>query len=192
MVIRPATRDDLPGILAIYNDAVLNTTATADYEPHTLEKRARWFDDHARTNLPIFVAGDTAGRVVGWSSLSAYHGRVGYRFSVENSVYVAADLRGRGIGKLLLPPLIEAGQQLGLHVIIASIDSSNEASLRLHASCGFEYAGRLREVFCKFGRWLDVITMQRLLNDLPPLQVETSITPCSAARKQEETGRQGA
>jgi phosphinothricin acetyltransferase len=163
MLIRPATRDDLPGILAIYNDAVLNTTATADYEPHTLEQRTRWFDDHARTNHPIFVAEDRDGRVVGWSSLSAYHGRVGYRFSAENSVYVAADQRGRGIGKQLLLPLIEAGQQLGLHVLIASIDASNEASIRLHASCGFEHAGLLREVIFKFGRWLDVIYMQRLL-----------------------------
>lgn len=171
MVIRPAMRDDLPGILEIYNEAVLNTTATADYEPQTLEKRARWFDDHARTNLPIFVAEDADDRVVGWSSLSPYHGRFGYRFSAENSVYVAADQRGRGIGKLLLPPLIEAGQQLGLHAIIASVDASNEASIRLHASCGFEYAGRLREVYCKFGRWLDVIYMERLLNDLPPPSV---------------------
>ena len=171
MVIRPALRDDLPGILEIYNEAVLNTTATADYEPHTLEKRARWFDDHARTNLPIFIAEDAAGRVVGWSSLSAYHGRFGYRFSAENSVYVAADQRGQGIGKLLLPPLIEVGQQLGLHVIIASVDASNEASIRLHATCGFEYAGRLREVYCKFGRWLDVIYMERILNDLPPPSV---------------------
>ena len=164
MVIRPAKRDDLPGILAIYNDAVLHTTATADYEPHTLEQRARWFDDHARTNHPILVAVDMEGRVVGWSSLSAYHGRIGYRFSAENSVYVAADQRGQGIGKLLLLPLIETGQQMGLHVLIASIDASNEASLRLHASCGFEPAGRLREVIFKFDRWLDVIYLQRLLS----------------------------
>ncbi|HLV80241.1 MAG TPA: GNAT family N-acetyltransferase, partial [Chthonomonadaceae bacterium] len=154
MRIHPATQDDLPGILAIYNDAVLHTTATADYEPHTLEKRARWFDDHARTQYPIFVAEESDGRVVGWSSLSAYHGRVGYRFTAENSVYVAADRRGQGIGKRLLPPLIEAAQHMGLHAIIASIDSSNEASLRLHAAFGFEPAGRLREVIFKFDRWL--------------------------------------
>jgi len=90
MNIRPATREDLPGILEIYNDAVLNTTATYDYEPRTLEHRIAWFEDHAKENYPVFVAVEEAGRVAGWSSLSQFHARVGYRFTAENSVYVAA------------------------------------------------------------------------------------------------------
>jgi len=129
MQIRLATPDDLPGILEIYNDAVLNTTATYDYEPRTMEHRRAWFEDHVKTNYPVFVAVDPAGRVVGWSSLSRYHDRMGYRFTCENSVYVAADRRGQGIGKLLLAPLIEAARERKFRAIIAAIDAANPVSI---------------------------------------------------------------
>jgi len=162
MKIRPATLDDLPGILEIYNEAVLNTTATYDYEPRTWEHRRTWFEDHAKSNYPVFVAEDPAGRVVGWSSLNRYHDRMGYRFTTENSVYVAADQRGRGIGKLLMPPLIESAQARGFRAILAAIDAENPASLRLHAAFGFERVGHFRQVGFKFGRWLDVVYMERL------------------------------
>lgn len=164
ITVRPATHDDLPAILEIYNDAVLNTTATYDYEPRTLEHRLAWFEEHARVNFPIFVAVDAMGRIVGWSSLSRYHDRKGFQFTSENSIYVAADQRGQGIGKLLLPPLIEAARALGLHVIIAAIDASNPASLRLHAQFGFVEVGHFQEVGFKFGRWLDVVYMQLKLS----------------------------
>ena len=101
MNVRPATREDLPAILEIYNEAVLTTTASYDYEPRTLEHRIAWFEDHARGNFPVFVAVNADGRVAGWSSLSRFHDRMGYRFTTENSIYVAADQRGRGVGKLL-------------------------------------------------------------------------------------------
>src|SRR6185503_7027129 len=117
MQVRPATRTDLPAILAIYNEAVLNTTASYDYEPRTLEHRAAWFETHQEQRLPIFVAVDDGSRIAGWSSLSRYHDRQGYQFTVENSVYVAAPLRGRGVGRLLMPPLIDSAAQLGLKAI---------------------------------------------------------------------------
>lgn len=161
MRIRPATRADLPGILEIYNDAVLHTTATYDYEPRTLEHRTQWFEERQREGYPIFVAVDDAERVVGWSALNPYHARMGYRFTSENSVYVAADVRGRGIGKLLLAPLIEGAKARGLHAIIAAIDATNEASIRLHLAFGFEKVGLFREVGFKFDRWLDVVYMER-------------------------------
>jgi phosphinothricin acetyltransferase len=163
MHIRPATAADLPGILEIYNDAVLHTTATYDYEPRTLEQRTQWFEEHQREGYPVFVAQDGAGRIVGWSALNPFHARFGYRFTSENSVYVAADQRGKGIGKLLLPPLIEGGKARGLHAIIAAIDADNEASLRLHARFGFEKVGHFKQTGFKFGRWLDVVYMERLL-----------------------------
>jgi phosphinothricin acetyltransferase len=94
MTVRPATHADLQGILDIYNDAVLTTTATYDYEPRTLEHRLTWFEDHAKQDYAVFVAED-GGRIVGWSALNPYHARVGYRFTTENSVYVAADQRGK-------------------------------------------------------------------------------------------------
>ena len=114
MKVRLATHDDLPGILEIYNEAVLNTTASYDYDPRTLEHRIAWFEDHEKNNLPVFVAVNEAGRVVGWSALNRYHDRKGYQFTTENSVYIAADLRGRGIGKLLMRPLVDAARQRGV------------------------------------------------------------------------------
>ncbi len=162
-IIRPAVRSDCPGILAIYNDAVLTTTATYDYEPRSLEYREAWFDDHARTNFPIFVAEDSAGRIVGWSALNRYHDRMGFRFTTENSVYVAADQRGRGLGGLLLDPLIPAAKERGLRAIIAAIDATNTASIRLHARFGFEQVGHFKQVGFKFDRWLDVVYMERLV-----------------------------
>lgn len=163
MLIRPATHADLPGILEIYNDAVLKTTASYDYEPRTLEHRTQWFEDRQRDGYPVFVAVDEAGSVVGWSALNPYHARMGYRFTAENSVYVAESVRGQGIGQLLLGPLIDAAKTRGLHAIIAVIDAENEASIRLHAKFGFEKVGYFKEVGFKFGRWLDVVYMERIV-----------------------------
>lgn len=161
--IRPAAPNDLSAILAIYNDAVLTTTATYDVEPRTLEHRIAWFEDHQRANLPIFVVVGADEQVVGWSALNRYHERFGYRFTVENSVYVATAHRGQGIGKLLMAPLIDAALERGMHSILAGIDAENAASIRLHASFGFEPVAHYKQVGHKFGRWLDVIYMQRML-----------------------------
>lgn len=163
MKIKSATYDDLPGILEIYNEAVLNTTATYDYEPRTLEHRTAWYEDHVKNNYPVFVAQNEGGRIVGWSALNPFHARMGYRFTTENSVYVAADMRGRGIGKLLMPPLIDGARERGLHAILGAIDATNEVSIRLHASFGFEKVAYLKQVGFKFGRWLDVVYMELLL-----------------------------
>ncbi|HEV8543541.1 MAG TPA: GNAT family N-acetyltransferase [Verrucomicrobiae bacterium] len=161
--IRPARREDCPGILEIYNDAVLTTTATYDYEPRTLEQRQSWFDEHQRIDFPIFVAVNGIQRIVGWSALNRYHDRMGYRFTTENSIYIAADFRGQGIGKKLLAPLIDSAKRLGLRAIIAAIDGENEASVRLHAGFGFESVGHFKKVGYKFNRWLDVVYMELLL-----------------------------
>ena len=161
--VRPAQREDCPGILEIYNDAVLNTTATYDYEPRTIAQRQTWFDEHKKSGLPIFAALNETGRIVGWSALNRYHDRMGYRFTSENSIYISPDYRGQGIGKLLLAPLIESAKQLGLHVIIAAIDGTNEPSIRLHKRFGFETVGCFKRVGYKFDRWLDVVYMELLL-----------------------------
>lgn len=161
--VRPASSDDLPAILAIYNEAVLDTTATYDVEPRTLAHRVAWFEDHQESNLPVFVATAASGEVIGWSALNRYHDRFGYRFTVENSVYIAAAHRGRGVGRMLLAPLIEAARERGLHVILAGVDAENAASLRLHAAFGFEQVAHFKQVGHKFGRWLDVIFLQRTL-----------------------------
>ncbi|HKX61430.1 MAG TPA: GNAT family N-acetyltransferase [Verrucomicrobiae bacterium] len=164
ITVRRAAEEDLPGILEIYNDAVLTTTATYDYEPRSLEHRRQWFLERQRDDYPIFVATHSGQRVVGWSALNPYHARVGYRFTAENSVYVAAAQRGRGIGRQLLGPLLIAGQERGLRAIIAAIDADNEASIRLHASFGFEKVGHFKQVGYKFDRWLDVVYMEKILS----------------------------
>lgn len=164
-LIRRARRADCAGILAIYNDAVLRTTGTYDEEPRSLEHRMAWFEAHERDDLAVFVAEEAgmepgAPRIVGWSALNRYHDRAGYRFTAENSVYVAEERRGCGLGSRLLAPLLPAAEARGFHAVLAVIDATNPASLRLHARHGFETVGHLREVGFKFGRWLDVVLME--------------------------------
>lgn len=167
MKTRPASHADLPSILEIYNEAVRNTTATYDYEPRTLEHRVAWFEDHEKHNYPVFVAEAGDGSIAGWSSLNRYHDRKGYQFTADNSVYVGAGWRGQGVGRSLMPPLIQAARDRGLHVILAGVDAENEASLRLHASFGFEKVAHFRQVGFKFGRWLDVVYLELVLESVP-------------------------
>ena len=161
--IRSATSADLPAILAIYNDAVLNTTASYDETPSTLEARMAWYEEHIEQRLPVLVAADNTG-IVGWSALSPFRPRVGYRYTVEHSVYVVAQRRGQGIGRALLAPLIDSARELGMHAMIGVIDAENAASIRLHAALGFTQVAYFKEVGYKFGRWLDLVCMELMLD----------------------------
>lgn len=162
ITVRHATDRDLPEILAIYNDVILHTTAVYDYEPHTLEMRRQWFRTKQEQGFPVFVA--TEGeKVMGLSSIGPFRAWAAYKFSVENSVYVASDCRGKGIGKQLLNPLIRAAKESQLHTIIAGIDATNEISLKLHKHFGFEEVAHFREVGYKFNRWLDLKFLQLIL-----------------------------
>ncbi len=156
-------RGDCAGILEIYNEAVLHTTASYDEQPRTLEHREEWFDAHERDGYPVWVAVTGAGEVVGWSALNRFHDRVGYRFTCENSIYIAEPWRGRGLGSHLLQPLIRSAEERGLHAILAVIDADNAASIRLHERHGFIRAGHFKQVGFKFGRWLDVVYLQRMI-----------------------------
>ena len=171
ILIREAIENDLPQLLAIYNDIILNTTAVYDYEPHTLEMRQSWFKTKQEQGFPVFVAEDE-NKIVGFSSIGPFRAWAAYKYSVENSVYVAASERGKGIGKLLISTLIEAAKKLNMHTIIASIDASNEASLRLHRFFGFEEVANFKEVGFKFGRWLDLKFLQLFL-ETPANPIET-------------------
>jgi L-amino acid N-acyltransferase YncA len=163
MNIRDATAADLPEILAIYNDAVLTTTAIWNESVVDLENRLAWFSDRRRSGYPILVAED-AGEVIGYASLADFRAAEGYRYTVEQSIYIGPDRRGTGVGRALLAPLTDRARLLGKHVIVAGIESSNLPSLRLHARLGFVQVGQLKEVGAKFGRWLDLIFMQRTLD----------------------------
>jgi L-amino acid N-acyltransferase len=166
MRIRDATAGHLPEILAINNDAVLTTTAIWNENVVDLENRLAWFSERRRLGYPVLVAED-ADKVIGYASFGDFRPRDGYRFTVEHSIYVQADRRGSGVGRSLLAPLIERTRLLGKHVIMAGIESSNEPSLRLHERMGFAPVGKLKEVGAKFGRWLDLTFMQRVLDDVP-------------------------
>jgi len=161
-VIRPATVADLPAILAIYNDAVLNTTAIWNEALADIDNRLAWFEARARQNYPVLVA-EMVGAVVGYGSFGDFRPFDGYRHSVENSIYVAAEARRRGVASALLAALVERGRTLGKHVMIAGIAADNLASIRLHAKHGFTETARMPEVGTKFGRWLDLVFMQRML-----------------------------
>ena len=116
IIIRRATENDVPGMLKIYNDVIKNTTAVYDYNPHTLEMRQQWFAAKEESGFPVFVAEEN-GEVAGFSSIGPFRNWAAYKYSVENSVYVTADKRGTGIGKLLLLPLIEAAKKMNMHTI---------------------------------------------------------------------------
>ncbi len=165
MLIRPASRADVPAILDIYNEAVLHTTASYDYEPATLDQRTRWFEAHQQAGLPVLVAENAAGRVVGWGSLSHFRDKIGYQYTVEHSLYVAADQRRQGIGRAILLALIDSARGLGKHLIVGGVDADNEVSLKLHQALGFEQVAHFKQVGRKFGRWLDLIFLQRLLTE---------------------------
>ena len=162
ITVRHATENDLPQILDIYNDIIKTTTAVYYYEPHTLEMRKAWFDERKQLGFPIFVA-EEDGAVLGMSTIGPFRVPTAYKYSVENTVHVAAHARGRGIGKLLLAPLIEAAKELGMHTIIAGIDASNEVSLHLHKSFGFEEVAHFKQVGFKFERWLDLKFLQLMI-----------------------------
>jgi phosphinothricin acetyltransferase len=162
ITIRPADRADLPAILAIYNDAVLHTTASYDLEPITLEQRAAWFEERERKGFPVLAA-DSGGEVVGFGAYGTFREKPGYRHTVEHTVYVAPGRRGRGVGRALLAELVRLARAQGKHAMIGGVDAENEGSLRFHLALGFVEVGRLREVGHKFGRWLDIIFVELIL-----------------------------
>jgi len=161
-MIRTATERDLPAILAIYNDAVLNTTAIWNETPADLDNRRAWFEARGKAGFPVLVA-EEGGRVAGYGSFGDFRPFEGYRVTVEHSVYVAAESRGRGLGAELLAKLIEEARRLDKRVMIGGIDAANAVSIALHAKFGFVEAGRLPGVGVKFGRPLDLVLMQKNL-----------------------------
>jgi len=161
--IRRAQLADLEAITDIYNDAILNTTATFDAEPKSPANRLAWFQAHGERH-PILVAVED-GKVAGWSSLSKWSDRRAYDHTAETSFYVKAEFRGRGIGRRLKEATIDEARRLGFRTLVARVAQGSDASLHLNQSCGFFLVGTLREVGRKFGRLLDVHILQKMLQE---------------------------
>jgi phosphinothricin acetyltransferase len=156
--IRSATEFDIPFITAIYNEAVLNTTATFDTELKTTEDRLIWLRNHS-ASFPVIVAEEN-GMVIGWASLSKWSERSAYDSTAELSVYVDKEHRDKGVGKQLMELITYEGKEAGLHTLISRITEGNEKSIYLHERLGFKNIGTLKEVGKKFGKFLDVHMLQ--------------------------------
>ena len=163
MIIRDAAEADLPALRDIFNDAVLNTTAIWMDNVVDLANRQAWFAARAQQGYPILVAENAAGEVVGYASFGDWRPFDGFCHTVEHSVYIRADQRGKGLGPQLLAALIERAKACDKHVMVAAIESGNAASIALHQRLGFAITGQMPQVGRKFGRWLDLTFMQLIL-----------------------------
>ena len=160
LTVRPATENDVPVITEIYNEAILNTTATFDTEPKTVEQQLNWFRAHDASH-PVFV-GEIKNQVIAWASLSKWSDRCAYDSTAEVSIYVHKDFRNQGIGKQLMEIIVLEGKERGLHTLISRITSGNEKSIYLHERLGFEQIGILKEVGKKFDKFHDVHMLQKV------------------------------
>lgn len=168
-MIRDAVADDLPTILTIYN-ASISTTTTWSERLQTIEERQEWFHERGATGDGVIVAED-AGQVVGFAAYGPFRDNElwpGYRFTVENTVHVIESHHGRGFGRGLMERLFDHAQRRGVHAMVAAIDGENADSLAFHAAVGFEEVGRLPEIGWKFGRWLDLVLLQKMISDRLP------------------------
>ena len=157
----PARHAD--AILAILNDAIVTSTALYDYHPRSPDSMEGWFAAKAAGRFPVIGLEDADGTLLGFASYGSFRAFPAYKYTVEHSIYVHRDHRGRGLGRMLLERLIDAARAQGVHALVGVIDTANAGSIALHTALGFAHAGTLRESGFKFGRWLDVGFYQLLL-----------------------------
>jgi L-amino acid N-acyltransferase len=150
-------------ILAIFNDAIVNSTALYDYKPRTPESMVGWFEAKTRGRYPVIGVEDDSGALLGFASYGPFRPHPAYKYTVEHSVYVAAGCRGQGIGRALLGAVILAAEKQDYHVMVGGIDAANSISIRLHESLGFTSCGIVKHAGFKFGRWLDLAFYQLIL-----------------------------
>jgi phosphinothricin acetyltransferase len=159
--LRRATEDDVPAITAIYNDAVLKTTATFDLEEQSVESRLAWFRNRT-ADFPVAVA-EAAGGVVAYASLSRWSDKEAYQITAEFSLYVEASSRGHGIGRALAEYILHEAEKTGLYTVISRVTAGNALSVHLHQRLGFTEIGVMRRCGRKFGEILDVVFFEKVL-----------------------------
>lgn len=164
MRVIACSEDYAPQILAIFNDAILNTTALYDYNVWTMETMRVWFETKRLHNFPVIGLVNDEGRLMGFGTYGQFRLRPAYKYTIENSLYVHRDFRGQGLGKILLSEIIKNATVQNFHAIIGVIDAANEQSIGLHESYGFRKVGTFKEVGFKFGKWLDATFMQLTLH----------------------------
>jgi phosphinothricin acetyltransferase len=162
VIVRDAGEADLPAILDIYNAAVLNETSIWNDDVSDLTDRRAWWQARTSRGFPVYVA-DLDGVITGYGTFGEFRPHQGYRFTVEHSIYVATSVQRRGIGSVLLTRLIAEARRMNMHAMVGGIAADNLASLALHQRFGFVETARMPQVGFKFGRWLDLVIMQKLL-----------------------------
>ena len=150
-------------ILAIFNDAIANSTALYDYQARSPDSMVSWFAAKTRANYPVIGVEDEHGELMGFASFGSFRAWPAYKYTVEHSVYVDARFRGQGVGRALLGAVILAAEKQDYHVMVGGIDAANAVSIKLHESLGFKSCGIVRQAGFKFGRWLDLAFYQLIL-----------------------------
>ena len=150
-------------ILAIFNEAIANSTALYDYKPRAAESMVSWFDAKTKGRYPVIGIEDDADTLVAFGSYGPFRAWPAYKYTVEHSIYVDTRFRGQGHGRALLEALVDAAVKQDYHVMVGGIDASNTVSIRLHERLGFRHCGTVAQAGFKFGRWLDLAFYQRIL-----------------------------
>ena len=161
-MIRKANQNDVPQILEIINEVIINTTAIYEYEPWTLQKAEKWFQKRIDSGFPVIVM-EKNGEFIGYGTYSSFRERIAYRFTVEHSIYIHQSHRGKGHGHILLQELIQLAKNEKIHSMIGVVDATNTGSIEFHKQHAFDEVGKIKEVGYKFDRWLDVVLLQRVL-----------------------------
>jgi len=162
-IIRTCCEKQLPEILEIFNDAILNSTALYDYKARSMDSMQSWYAAKQAGNFPVIGVFDGNDALLGFASYGSFRNWPAYKYSVEHSVYIRSDRRGEGLGALLLKEIIKCAESQDYHVMIGGIDASNIASIKLHEMEGFVFCGTIKHAGYKFGKWLDLSFYQLIL-----------------------------